>query len=220
MLQCQGNHLATSNVCSNYVEQERRLLNLVNQYTTSYKATPIPSLKDPQEVPSLPSITQRQQEHLHSDILDKLVDIHSSKMEKIIEETTSRLIKSFEKRIKKIEKIIAAVENIISDDDMDINSMSDSDSDDDIKILPNKKVKQQIKQSADTRKASKVNRKPSSTLTTTTTHSPAVTTDNPSKAQRKPKAISKAIKRNRSPNSSLDSTTTDNKELKTNNNED
>ncbi|CAF4776350.1 unnamed protein product, partial [Rotaria sp. Silwood2] len=61
---------------------------------------------------------------------------------------------------------------------------------------------------------------PSSTLTITTTYSPAITADNPSKVQRKPKTTSKAAKRNRSPNSSLDSTTTDNKELKTNINED
>ncbi|CAF5102725.1 unnamed protein product, partial [Rotaria sp. Silwood1] len=96
----------------------------------------------------------------------------------------------------------------------------DSDSDDDIKILSNKKLKQQRKQSADTRIASKAKSNPSSTLTTTTIHSPAITTDNPSKAQRKPKATSIAVKRNRTPNSSLDSTTTDNKEFKTNNNED
>ncbi|CAF0718993.1 unnamed protein product [Rotaria sp. Silwood1] len=98
--------------------------------------------------------------------------------------------------------------------------MSDSDSDDDIKVLPIKTVKQQRKQSADTRKTLKVNSNPSCTLTTTTTQSPAITTDNPSKVQRKPKATSKIAKRNRSPNSSLDSTTTDSKELKTNNNED
>ncbi|CAF3231795.1 unnamed protein product [Rotaria sp. Silwood2] len=217
---CKDNYLAASNDCSTYIEQEKRLQNLVNQYTTSYKATSIPSLNDLQEFPSLPSISQRQQEHLHSDILDKLVDILSSKMEKIIEETTSRRIKSLQQRIKKIKKTIAAVETIISDNDMNINSMSDSDSNDDIKVLNTKKVKQQQKQSTDTGKHIKNKNKPSSTLITTATQSPAITTDTSIKAQRKTKTTSKAVKRNRSPNSSLDSTTTDNKELKTNINED
>ncbi|CAF3855832.1 unnamed protein product [Rotaria sp. Silwood1] len=217
---CKGNHLATSNDCSKFIEQEKRLQNMANQYTTSYKATTIPSLKDLQEFPSLPSIAHRQQEHLHSDILNKVVNILSSKMEKIIEETTSRLIKSFQQRIKTIEKTIAAVENIISDDDMVIDSMPDSDSEDDIKVVNNKKVKQQQKQSTDAGKHIKNKNNPPSTLITTTTQPPAITTDASTKAQRKPKTISKAVKRNRFPNSSLDYTTTDNKELKTNINED
>ncbi|CAM4782784.1 unnamed protein product [Rotaria magnacalcarata] len=51
-------------------------------------------------------------------------------------------------RITKIEKTIAEVANIISDDDTNIDSISDSDSDDDIKVLNNNKVKQQPKQSS------------------------------------------------------------------------
>ncbi|CAF3989682.1 unnamed protein product [Rotaria sp. Silwood2] len=141
---CQGNHLATSNVCSNYIEQEKRLLNLVNQYTTSYKAASMPALNDLQEFPSLPSITHQQQEHLHNDILDKLVNILTSKIENIIEETTSRLMKSLQQRIKKIEKTIAAVENIISDDHMDTDPISDSDSDDDIQVLNGKKLNNNV----------------------------------------------------------------------------
>ncbi|CAF4207168.1 unnamed protein product [Rotaria sp. Silwood2] len=215
-----GNHLATSNVCSKYIEQEKRLQNLVNQYTTSYKTAVPPALNDLQEFLSLSSFTHQSQEHLHSNFLDQLVNILSSKMEKIIEETTSRLIKSLQQRIKKIEKTVAAVENIISDDDMDIDSFCDSESDDDIKVLNNKKVKQQQKQSSVTIKPTKVKNIPSSTLTTTTTNPPAITTDILIKAQRKPKTTSKTVKRNRSPNSSLDSTTTDNKELKSNINED
>ncbi|CAF4878159.1 unnamed protein product, partial [Rotaria magnacalcarata] len=50
--------------------------------------------------------------------------------------------------INKIEKTIAEVANIISDDDTNIDSISDSDSDDDIKVLNNNKVKQQPKQSS------------------------------------------------------------------------
>ncbi|CAF2967015.1 unnamed protein product, partial [Rotaria sp. Silwood2] len=178
-----------------------------------------PALNDLQEFLSLSSFTHQSQEHLHSNFLDQLVNILSSKMEKIIEETTSRLIKSLQQRIKKIEKTVAAVENIISDDDMDIDSFCDSESDDDIKVLNNKKVKQQQKQSSVTIKPTKVKNIPSSTLTTTTTNPPAITTDILIKAQRKPKTTSKTVKRNRSPNSSLDSTTTDNKELKSNINE-
>ncbi|CAF4815837.1 unnamed protein product, partial [Rotaria sp. Silwood2] len=78
----------------------------------------------------------------------------------------------------------------------------------------------QQKQSSVTIKPIKVKNITSSTLTTTTTNPPAITTDMPVKAQRKPKTTSKTVKRNRSPNSSLDSTTNDNKELKSNINED
>ncbi|CAF4699362.1 unnamed protein product, partial [Rotaria sp. Silwood2] len=199
----------------------KRLQSLVNQYTTSYKAALPPALNDLQQFPTLSSITQQQQ-HIHSDILDQLGNSLSSKMEKIIEETTTRLMKSLQKRIMKIEKTIAAAENIISEDDMGIDSISDSDSDDDIKVLNNKKVKQQRKQSSATTKPAKTKNNPASTLitTTTTTQSPSITTDTSTKAQRKPKPTSKTVERNRSPNSSLDSTTTDRKELKTNINED
>ncbi|CAF0997008.1 unnamed protein product [Rotaria sp. Silwood1] len=82
---CKGNHLATSNDCSKYIEQEKRLQNMVNQYTTSYTATSIPLLNDLQEFTSYPSIIKCQQEHLNSDILDKLVNILSSAYQKVHE---------------------------------------------------------------------------------------------------------------------------------------
>ncbi|CAF2924253.1 unnamed protein product [Rotaria sp. Silwood2] len=63
---CKGNHLATSNVCSKYIEQEKRMQSMVNQYTTSYKAALPPALNDLKEFPSLPSFTHRSQEHLHN----------------------------------------------------------------------------------------------------------------------------------------------------------
>ncbi|CAF3893037.1 unnamed protein product [Rotaria sp. Silwood1] len=199
---------------------EKRLLNLVNQYATSHKATSLSALNDLQEFPSLPSIQHRQHQHLNSDILEELVNILTSKMEKIIEDSTSRLIKSLQERIKKIEKTIAAVERIISDDDMDTNPLSDSSSDDDIQVLNSNKVKQQRKPSAVTGETKKAKNNPSSTLISTTTQSTAITIDSAIKPQHKSKTTSKAVKRNRSPNSSLDSTTTDSKELKTNINED
>ncbi|CAF1605902.1 unnamed protein product [Rotaria magnacalcarata] len=112
------------------------------------------------------------------------------------------------------------VANIINDDDTDIDSISDSNSDNDIKLLNNSKVKQQPTQSSVTTKPVKSKIIPSSTSIETTTQSTPITTDTSTKTQRKPKTTSNAVKRNRSPNSSLDSTTADNKKLKTNINDD
>jgi hypothetical protein len=89
---CKGNHLATSKDCSHYREQEKKMLNMVNQYTSSSKPiTTTPTLHDCNEFPSLPTMSQRLQDHLQNDFFDQMINVLSSKMEKIIETTTSRL---------------------------------------------------------------------------------------------------------------------------------
>ncbi|CAF5056327.1 unnamed protein product, partial [Rotaria magnacalcarata] len=50
-------------------------------------------------------------------------------MEKIIEETTKRLFKSLQQKIKKIEETISSVETLINDDATSSSSFSDSDED-------------------------------------------------------------------------------------------
>ncbi|CAF4683875.1 unnamed protein product [Rotaria sp. Silwood2] len=52
---CKGNHLATSNDCPNYKEQHKRMLILINQYSSTSKPTvTAPAIHDVNEFPSLP----------------------------------------------------------------------------------------------------------------------------------------------------------------------
>ncbi|CAF3789888.1 unnamed protein product [Rotaria sordida] len=89
---CKGSHLATSNECATYKEQEKRMHNLVNQYSSINKpTTTAPAKHDITEFPLLPIISQRQQEYLHNELFDEIINVLSNKMEKIIEETTSDL---------------------------------------------------------------------------------------------------------------------------------
>ncbi|CAF1476924.1 unnamed protein product [Rotaria sp. Silwood1] len=89
---CKGSHIATSNECATYKEQEKRIKNLVNQYSSpNTPTTSAPAIHDLNEFPLLPNLLQRQQEHIHNELFDEIINVLSSKMEKIIEETTSRL---------------------------------------------------------------------------------------------------------------------------------
>ncbi|CAF4005241.1 unnamed protein product, partial [Rotaria sordida] len=72
---CKGNHLATSKECINYKEQEKRMQNLINQYSTQSKSTTAPDLYVLNEFPSLPNIFQRQQEHLHKGLFDEIINV-------------------------------------------------------------------------------------------------------------------------------------------------
>ncbi|CAF2690591.1 unnamed protein product [Rotaria sp. Silwood2] len=225
---CKGNHLATSNDCPNYKEQQKRMLNLINQYSSTSKPTATaPAIHDVNEFPSLPGMYQRQHQQLHNDILDELINVLTSKMEKIIEETTKRLFKSLQEKIKKIEKTIASVESLVNDDDTFDQT---SDSDEEIQMLNDNNNKQQ-QPAATTKKPIKQNNKPTTTSSDTTSKTPTTTNttltqssntsnDNTKKPTIKQKPTAKTSKRNRSPNSSLDSTTMDNKDLKANNNDD
>lgn len=102
---CNGNHLATSPECSNYKEQEKRALNLISQYSAGNKPIPqAPALHSASEFPPLPNVFQQGQEHLQKDFFEEIINILSTKMEKIIEETTSRLFHSLKQKIEKLEK--------------------------------------------------------------------------------------------------------------------
>ncbi|CAF2114439.1 unnamed protein product, partial [Rotaria magnacalcarata] len=112
---CKGKHLATAYDCPNFLEQEKRMLNLINQYSSTSSATTTTLLlHDSNEFPSLPNMYQRQQGLLHNDILDELINL---------------LTKDF----KKIEETISSVETLINDDATS-SSSSFSDSDEDVQI--------------------------------------------------------------------------------------
>ncbi|CAF4423489.1 unnamed protein product [Rotaria sp. Silwood2] len=205
---CKGSHIATSNECVTYKEQEKRINNLVNQYSTS--CTPItlaPAIHDLNEFPSLPTFVQRQQEHIHNEVFDEIINVLSSKMEKIIEETTSRLFQTLLKKFKKIETFIETNDNNVKG----ALTISDSDSEEESQVV--KHIRNKQKQKVTTTKPN--------TSTTDTSNKPTTTSKViSSKPSKKVKEGSKTSKRVRSPNSSLDASTFDSKDLKTSNNDD
>lgn len=191
---CKGNHLATSIECSFYQEQEKRMKKLINQYTTkansSVTTTP-PSLHSNTDFPPLPAA-------MPQDFFNKIIEVLSNKMEKIIEEITQRTMNTLQKKIEKMEKALARFEI-----ETDVLSVSDSDS-----SQGECEVQKYIQNKKQQNEAAKT---PTATTTTTT--------NNNSKAKPKLKDNKKPSKRTRSPNSSMDSTTAINKDLKTSNND-
>lgn len=203
---CKGNHLATSNDCTHYREQEKRVLNMINQYSTSSKSvTTAPAIYDLNQFPPLPTMSQQQQDYLQNGIFDQVINILSSKLEKIIEETTNRLFQKLQQKIEKIEKSIG-VGNNSQDDAL---TLSDSDESEESYVVKHIKSKQSQKADTDKTTTSSIN-----------IYNKATTTSKiaPSKLPKKQKETSKSTKRVRSPNSSLDTSTNDNnKDLKTSN---
>ncbi|CAF4644067.1 unnamed protein product, partial [Rotaria sp. Silwood2] len=205
---CKGSHIATSSECATYKEQEKRINNLVNQYSSpNIPRTSAPAIHDLNEFPSLPNLLQRQQDHIHNELFDEIINVLSSKMEKIIEEATSRLFQTLLKKIKKIETFIETHDNNVKG----ALTISDSDSEEESQVA--KHIKNKQKQKVAITKL---------TTSTTDTSSKPTTTSNvtSSKPPRKAKEGSKPAKRVRSPNSSLDTSTFDSKDLKTSNNDD
>ena len=209
---CKGNHLATSNDCSYYKEQETKMLNLINQYsTTSKQVTSAPAPYNNTHFPPLPNLMQQQKEILQSSLFDDIINALSSKMESIIEETTNRIFKALQQKIKKLEKSIGIKDNNKDDDD-DVVSIPDSASSEEGQVL--KHIRKQQRQHTQ-----------NSNLTTTTTNTSAkptattnTTTSTLSKKQKK--AAKKSAKRCLSPNSSLNTSTNDNKDRKISNKDD
>ncbi|CAF4349572.1 unnamed protein product, partial [Rotaria magnacalcarata] len=188
---CKGKYLATANDCPNVLEQEKRMLNLINQYSsTSSATTTTPLLHDSNEFPSLPNMYQRQQDLLHNDILDELINL-------------------------------LTIETLINDDATSSSSFSDSDEDVQIVDTKDKKQptttttkpKKQIKKPTTAPAATTA--KPTTSTNTTLIQSSITTNDNIKKPTPKPKAKARTSKRNRSLDSSLESTIMDPKDRKT-----
>ena len=241
---CKGNHLATSNDCSHYKEQEKRMLNMVNQYSSANKPTATaPSPHNINEFPSLPNTShQLQMEQRQNDFFDNLINVLTSRMEMIIEEATSRIFKTLQKKLNKIEKSIGNNNNINDKDDENINdsenkniisnntdndknnnnsnsninkddaALTVSDSDSNEEDTVVKHIRNKQKQKAE---ATKLTTPVSKALAGRTTTTSTLTT---SKNSNKPNT--NASKRPLSPNSSLDTSTNDSKDAKTNTNDD
>lgn len=222
---CKGSHLATSAECPNYKEQEKRLSKLINQYSSTNKSTTItPAIHDNNEFPSLSHMNHQIKDQLHNELFDEIINVLTTKIEKIIEETTNRLFKSLYQKMAKIEKTITSAENLIDDDSSEFISDSDTEAQ-----TANDKNNKRQQYTANTQKPKKKNRQPTTTTNETTSELPIITiatstptssttNDNTKKTVLKPQP--KTTKRNLSLDSSLESATTNNKDRKTNNNND
>jgi hypothetical protein len=176
---CKGNHLATSSDCQHYVEQEKKLRSMVKQYTVQHGhiQTP-PAIHDKNEFPLLP------QSAVNQSSLDNLIQLLCSKMEKVIEETTSRILQTMSTRIAKIEKALAF--NANNTEDM----CTTTDSEEECKVVEHirKSQKQQPQQEE---------------VKHTTSSSIIINTNKKSR----PKELFNTAKRQRSPYSSIESVT-------------
>ena len=189
---CNGNHSAISNVCPKYQEQEKRVKKLINQYTSSSNASPStpPAIYNTTNFPSLPQA-------MNPDFFNDIVKALSDKMEKIIEETTQRIIVPLQRRIEKLEKALSRT-NV----EKDVPSLSDSETScEESTVVQHIRVRSQQRAGATT--ASAVGSVPTTTTTTT----------------KKKKKQAELAKRARSPNTSFDQSPTIRKDLKTSNND-
>ncbi|CAF1118005.1 unnamed protein product [Rotaria magnacalcarata] len=142
-----GSHLATSNECPIYKEQEKRMLRAIQQYSTfSSQPTATPyNINSLVDFPMLSSNSQQGLNTSSNDLIDTLVNILSMKMEKIIEATTNRLLKSLHQRISKIEKTLAVVDSMMDVASTETSDDSMADSDNEIHVI---NVQQNIQQHA------------------------------------------------------------------------
>lgn len=188
---CKGKHLATSTDCSIYQEQEKRAKKLVNQYANinNKQAQTPPPLHSNIDFPALPSA-------LRPDLFNEIINVLSAKMEKLIEETTQRIVKTLHKKIEKLEKALSQSKH----EEIEL-TVSDSDS---------SGAESEVQKHINKKKQQKEAVVKTATSLPKTTAPPTTTSKN--KQSRS--------KRRRSPNTSLDTSTANNKDLKTSNNDD
>ena len=102
---CKGNHLANSSVCSVYQEQQKKMLKMINQYTTTSKqATGAPSLHSTADYPPLAQHNQLQKSVVTEHVLNEILITLTSKMESILEETVSRIFNNLNKKMRGFER--------------------------------------------------------------------------------------------------------------------
>lgn len=186
---CKGNHAATSHECANFREHEKRMQNLIKQYSTYNKPViSVPALCNASEFPPLPNITQVQQDKMQKDIVEQILNVLSKKMEKIIEETTNKLFQTLQKKIEEMEKMMSIIKTATeATEEMTTDSESEEEESQVVKYMNEKK-----RQNAEAIK-------PTTTTTTTTTEK-GTKAKQPSKQNQ----TAKKNKRARSSNSSLD----------------
>ncbi|CAF2127837.1 unnamed protein product [Rotaria magnacalcarata] len=113
------------------------MLRATQQYSTfSSQTTVTPyNINSLVDFPMLSSNSQQGLNTSSNNLIDTLVNILSMKMEKIIEATTNRLIKSLHQRISKIEKTLAAVDSMMDVASTETSDDSMADSDNEIHVI-------------------------------------------------------------------------------------
>lgn len=193
---CNGNHVATSIDCSSYQEQEKRVKKLINQYASANhnNAPQPPLLHSNNDFPPLPST-------IRPDFINEIINVLSTRMEKIIEETTQRIFSTLQKKVDKMEKALARVRSEAVE-----LTVSDSDSED-VESAVQKYIREKQQANA---VGTTITSTPATTTTSTKTNNKQ-TTKQKSKETKNPNQ-----KRARSPNSSFDTATASNKDPKIN----
>lgn len=227
-LHCKGNHLATSEECPKYKEQEKRLVNAVNKYSTTAtnKIGQSCNINSTNDFPSLPTTTtsQRPFSWTENDMFNELIKALTEQIKQMIEEKTTQIMGAINKRLTRIEKIVEEVEDLSESETKVSSSDSTSDSENDqfsVKAVIAKAVQARKQHQRTSSLPSAVERE-ITTAKNNTTARPKPTTTNEastSKTNNKKKEAKPKLKRNRSPNSSFEVNATTNKGQKTSGNE-
>ncbi|CAF3977724.1 unnamed protein product, partial [Rotaria sp. Silwood1] len=134
---CIGEHLANLSDCPTYREQERRIHKTINQYSTTTKqtrTTTVPILNNNDEFPPLTNVYIRQHDISHNTMIDEILNILTFKMEKILEETTNRLLNIINRKINKLQKSLCSNKNLPYENATETEIDNDDD-DDEIQAL-------------------------------------------------------------------------------------
>lgn len=124
---CKGNHLATSSDCPIYKSQQKKVLQMINQYTTTNKqATQVPSLYSSTDFPQLSQFNQPQKIVLTENLLSDILTSLTNKMESILEETTTRLFSTLSKKILRFERTLNQLTRTNTEENQREHSDSDS----------------------------------------------------------------------------------------------
>lgn len=213
---CKGKHEATSKECTFYQDQEKKMKQQVERYSSSSKLINTTPVFDVNEFPHLPMNQRQWQNNLPKDFFEEIVNVLSTKMEKLIEKTTTKLLAKLQQRIQKIEQSLGLsscsqgdnsnevdhpIDNNNNDNNQDeeefISELSSEEEKNDApKFIKDKrqqrgKVQQQPK-------SSDVTSKPTPTTTTSSSTKPKPKKQKPDNS-----------KRARSPNSSIEVQTLD-----------
>ena len=234
-LHCKGNHLATSEECSKYKEQEKRLVGAVNKYSTTAtnKIGQSCNINSTNDFPSLPTTTsQRPFSWTEKDMFNELTKSLTEQIKQMIEEKITQLMAAINKRLVRIEKIVEEVESLDESETRVSSSDSSSDSENDqfsVKAIITK-AQQARKQHQRTSSLPAAVEREITTSKNNTTVRPKPTKTNEastsktneastSKTNSKKKEANTKLKRHRSPNSSFEANATTNKGQKTSGNE-
>lgn len=211
---CKGKHEATSQECTIYQDQEKKMKQQVVRYSSSTQLINTTPVFDVNEFPHLPMNQRQWQDNLPKDFFEEIVNVLSTKMEKLIEKTTTKLLAKLQQRIQKIEQSLGfsscsqgnnnEVDNPIDKDTNNNNQdeeefISELSSEEENYVAKSIKDKRQQRQKVQQQhQSSDITPKPTSITTTSSSTKPKPKKKKPDNS-----------KRARSPNSSIEVQTLD-----------